>query len=212
MLTIDRQGGRNTETLFRTRRQDDRPCVACHAGGFKSEVARKPAFNDIDVSRVTNLYGTGMTWDFVARLRGATKAKLVLKGIMTEEDSALAVKAGVDGIIVSNHGGRAEESFQSTIGALPAVVRAAGGKIPVLVDGGVRRGTDAYKALALGATAVGIGRPYCWGLAAFGEPGVAAVLNILQREFETIMRQAGATDMEQITATTVTAGPGFGSG
>ncbi len=108
---------------------------------------------------------TGMTWDFVARLRGATKAKLVLKGIMTEEDSALAVKAGVDGIIVSNHGGRAEESFQSTIGALPAVVRAAGGKIPVLVDGGVRRGTD-----------------------------------------------AGATDMEQITATPVTAGPGFGSG
>ncbi len=212
VLTIDRQGGRNTETLFRARRQDDRPCVACHAGGFRNEVSRKPAFNNLDVSRVTNLYGTGMTWDFVARLRGATKAKLVLKGIMTEEDAALAVKAGVDGIIVSNHGGRAEESFQSTIGALPAVVRAIGGRIPVLVDGGVRRGTDAYKALALGATAVGIGRPYCWGLAAFGEPGVVAVLNILQREFETIMRQAGATNMKQITATTVTAGPEFGLG
>ena len=145
-----------------------------------------------------------MTWDFVAKLRAATKAKVVLKGIMTEEDAAHAVQAGVDGIIVSNHGGRAEESFQSTIGALPAVVKAAGGKIPVLVDGGVRRGTDAYKALALGATAVGIGRPYCWGLAAFGEPGVAAVLAILQREFETIMRQAGATELKQITAATVT--------
>ena len=209
VLTVDRQGGRNTETLFRARRQDDRQCVACHAGGFKNEVSRKPAFNDLDVSRVTNLYGTGMTWDFVAKLRAATKAKVVLKGIMTGDDAARAVRAGVDGIIVSNHGGRAEESFQSTIGALPEVVKAAAGKIPVLVDGGVRRGTDAYKALALGATAVGIGRPYCWGLAAFGEPGVAAVLTILQREFETIMRQAGATALKQITAATVAAGPEF---
>lgn len=206
VLTVDRQGGRNTETLFRARRQDDRPCVACHAGGFKNEVSRKPAFNDIDVSHVTNLYGTGMTWDFVAKLRAATKAKVVLKGIVTAEDAVRAVQAGVDGIIVSNHGGRAEESFQSTIGALPEVVKAVKGKIPVLVDGGVRRGTDAYKALALGATAVGIGRPYCWGLAAFGEPGVAAVLAILQREFETIMRQAGATELKQITAATVAMG------
>jgi len=209
VLTVDRQGGRNTETLFRARRQDDRQCVACHAGGFKNEVSRKPAFNDLDVSRVTNLYGTGMTWDFVAKLRASTKAKVVLKGIMTGDDAARAVRAGVDGIIVSNHGGRAEESFQSTIGALPEVVKAVGGKIPVLVDGGVRRGTDAYKALALGATAVGIGRPYCWGLAAFGEPGVAAVLTILQREFETIMRQAGATELKQIVAATVATGPGF---
>ena len=209
VLTVDRQGGRNTETLFRARRQDDRPCVACHAGGFKNEVSRKPAFNDIDVSRVTNLYSTGMTWDFVAKLRAATKAKVVLKGIMTAEDAARAVKAGVDGVIVSNHGGRAEESFQSTIGALPEVVKAVGGKIPVLVDGGVRRGTDAYKALALGATAVGIGRPYCWGLAAFGEPGVAAVLTILQREFETIMRQTGATTLTQITAASVGNGAAF---
>lgn len=209
VLTVDRQGGRNTETLFRARRQDDRPCVACHAGGFKNEVSRKPAFNDIDVSHVNNLYGTGMTWDFVAKLRAATKAKIVLKGIVTAEDAARAVQAGVDGIIVSNHGGRAEESFQSTIGALPEVVKAVKGRIPVLVDGGVRRGTDAYKALALGATAVGIGRPYCWGLAAFGEPGVAAVLSILQREFETIMRQAGATELKQIVASTVATGPAF---
>lgn len=119
VLTVDRQGGRNTETLFRARRQDDRQCVACHAGGFKNEVSRKPAFNDLDVSRVTNLYGTGTTWDFVAKLRAATKAKVILKGIMTGDDAARAVRGGVDGIIVSNHGGRAEESFQSTIGALP---------------------------------------------------------------------------------------------
>jgi isopentenyl diphosphate isomerase/L-lactate dehydrogenase-like FMN-dependent dehydrogenase len=93
--------------------------------------------------------------------------------------------------------------MQSTIGVLPEIVAAVGGKIPVLVDGGVRRGTDVYKALALGATAVGIGRPYCWGLAAFGQPGVDAVLAILQREFETIMRQVGATSLKQINASQV---------
>jgi 4-hydroxymandelate oxidase len=204
MLTVDRQGGRNTETLFRLRRQDNRNCVACHAGGFANEVSRKPMFSGVDVSHVTNLYGTGMTWDFVKKLQGATKAKIVLKGIMTPEDAKRSVQAGVDGILVSNHGGRAEESLQSTIGILPGIVEAVGGRIPVLVDGGVRRGTDVYKALALGATAVGIGRPYCWGLAAFGEPGVAAVLNILDAEFTTIMRQAGALNLKQIGAASVT--------
>ncbi len=204
VLTVDRQGGRNTETLLRLRRLDDRTCVTCHAGGFANEVARKPLFSGIDVSHVTNLYGTGMTWDFVKKLRGATKMKVLLKGIMTGDDALKAVHAGVDGIIVSNHGGRAEESLQSTIGILPEVVRAVNGKIPVLVDGGVRRGTDVYKALALGATAVGIGRPYCWGLAAFGQPGVDAVLTIIQREFTTIMRQAGATTLRQISAASVT--------
>jgi isopentenyl diphosphate isomerase/L-lactate dehydrogenase-like FMN-dependent dehydrogenase len=203
MLTVDRQGGRNTETLFRFRRRDDRNCATCHAGGFKNEVARKPAFAGIDVSHVTNLYGTGMTWEFIKRLRDITKSKLFLKGIVTPEDAAKAVHAGVDGLLVSNHGGRAEESLQSTIGALPAVVKAVNGRFPVLVDGGVRRGTDVYKALALGATGVGIGRPYCWGLGAFGEPGVAAVLAILDREFETIMRQAGAVNLKQITAANV---------
>jgi 4-hydroxymandelate oxidase len=204
MLTVDRQGGRNTETLFRLRRRDNRNCVACHAGGFANEVSRKPMFSGVDVSHVTNLYGTGMTWDFVKKLQAATKAKIVLKGIMTPEDAKRAVQAGVDGILVSNHGGRAEESLQSTIGILPSIVEAVGGRIPVLVDGGVRRGTDVYKALALGATAVGIGRPYCWGLAAFGEPGVAAVLNILDAEFTTIMRQAGALNLKQIGAASVT--------
>jgi isopentenyl diphosphate isomerase/L-lactate dehydrogenase-like FMN-dependent dehydrogenase len=203
VLTVDRQGGRNTETLFRLRRQDDRNCMSCHAGGFQNEVSRKPMFSGIDVSHVNNLYGTGMTWEFVKRLRGITKMKLFLKGIMGPEDATRAVQAGVDGIFVSNHGGRAEESLQSTIQALPAVVKAVNGRFPVLVDGGVRRGTDVYKALAFGATGVGIGRPYCWGLAAFGQPGVAAVLAILTREFETIMRQVGTVNLKQITAATV---------
>ncbi len=198
VLTVDRQGGRNTETLFRERRLDTRTCTDCHTPGFKNEVSRKPMFDGIDVDKVTNLYGTGMTWDYVKRLRGIVKGKLVLKGIVTGEDAKIALTHGVDGIIVSNHGGRAEESLQSTIEALPAVVAAVNGKIPVLVDSGFRRGTDVLKALALGATAVCIGRPYCWGLAAFGQPGVEAVLNIMQREFVTIMRQVGAVKISDI--------------
>jgi isopentenyl diphosphate isomerase/L-lactate dehydrogenase-like FMN-dependent dehydrogenase len=206
VLTVDRQGGRNTETLFRYRFQDTRQCSVCHTpGSFANEVVRKPMFNGIDVSKVTNLYGTGMTWAFVDRLRDTVKSKLVLKGIMTGEDAAEAMRHGVDGIIVSNHGGRAEASGQSTLGVLPEVVKATNGKVPVLIDGGVRRGTDVFKALALGATAVGIGRPYCWGLAAFGEPGVDRVLALVQDEFVIIMRQAGTLDILAISAKYLTA-------
>jgi len=200
VLTVDRQGGRNTETMFRFRREDQRQCVACHRpGAFANEVSRKANFAGIDVSKVTNLYGTGMTWEFVDRLRTIVKGKLVLKGIMTGEDAKEATRHGVDGLIVSNHGGRAEESGQATIGVLVEVVDAVDGRIPVLIDGGVRRGTDVLKALALGATAVGIGRPYVWGLASFGEPGVDRVLEIMDSEFTTIMRQVGALNVAQIT-------------
>ena len=153
VLTVDRQGGRNTEDLFRERRLDQRDCTACHTpGAFANEVSRKANFDGIDVSKVTNLYGTGMTWEFVDRLRAIVKGKLVLKGIMTGEDAKEALRHGVDGLIVSNHGGRAEESGQATIGVLVEVVEAVGGNVPVLIDGGVRRGTDVLKALALGAT------------------------------------------------------------
>ncbi|MET0314950.1 MAG: alpha-hydroxy acid oxidase [Hansschlegelia sp.] len=206
VLTVDRQGGRNTETLFRLRRDDDRDCKACHLGGFANEVSRKPMFDGLDVSKVTNLYGTGMTWEFVDRLRKIVKGKLVLKGIVTKEDAAIALDHGVDAIIVSNHGGRAEESLEPTIDALPEVVAAVKGQIPVLVDGGFRRGTDVLKGLAYGATAVCVGRPYCWGLAAFGQPGVEAVMTILQREFETIMKQVGATRIAEITTENVSRG------
>jgi 4-hydroxymandelate oxidase len=204
ILTVDRQGGRNTETLFRARRLDDRDCTGCHTPGFANEVGRKANFADIDVSKVTNLYGTGMTWESIDRLRGIVKGKLLLKGIMTGEDAALAPSHGADGIIVSNHGGRAEESGQATIDVLAEVVDAVKGRIPVLIDGGVRRGTDVLKALALGAAAVGIGRPYVWGLASFGEAGVDRVLEILDAEFVTIMRQVGALNISQITRDAVT--------
>jgi 4-hydroxymandelate oxidase len=206
VLTVDRQGGRNTEELFNARRQDERDCTGCHAPGFANEVSRKANFFGINVSKVTNLYGTGMTWEFIDRLRGIVKGKLVLKGIMTGDDAKEALRHGVDGLIVSNHGGRAEESGQSTIGVLVEIVDAVNGRVPVLIDGGVRRGTDVLKALGLGAAAVGIGRPYVWGLASFGEPGVDRVLQILDDEFITIMRQTGALNIKQITRDNVSRG------
>jgi 4-hydroxymandelate oxidase len=130
--------------------------------------------------------------------------KLFIKGIVTAEDANLAVESGVDGIIVSNHGGRSEDSGRSTIESLPEVVEAIGGRIPVIVDGGFRRGTDIFKALAIGADAVAIGRPYLWGLSAFGQEGVEAVIDILTRELQIVMRQAGTPQIDTITRDRVT--------
>jgi len=140
-----------------------------------------------------------MNWDFVKRLRDAVTVKLLIKGIVTREDAQLAIAHGVDALMVSNHGGRAEETLRPTIESLPEVIEGAAGKIPVIVDGGIRRGTDIFKAVALGATAVGIGRPHAWGLAAFGQPGVEAVLEILRRELKTIMRQAGTISVDKVS-------------
>ena len=131
------------------------------------------------------------------KLKALTSMKLLIKGIETGEDARLCVENGADGIIVSNHGGRAEESGRGTIDCLPEVVEAAG-RIPVMLDGGIRRGTDIFKALAIGAKAVFIGRPYIWGLAAFGQPGVERVLDILRVELELVMKQCGARSIAEI--------------
>jgi 4-hydroxymandelate oxidase len=202
VLTVDLKEGSNRETLFRAERADTRQCSMCHTNGFKGfgRVANRPMFAGLDVSKATNLISPALDWDYVKRLKDTTTMKLVLKGIVTREDAQLAVEHGVDGIIVSNHGGRAEETLRSTIECLPEVLDGCARKIPVLVDGGFRRGTDIFKALAFGATAVGIGRPYIWGLAAFGQPGVEAVLTILQRELQAIMRQAGTTSIDKIAS------------
>ena len=138
------------------------------------------------------------TWETLQRLREASKLPVVVKGVMTSEDTELAVKHGLSGVIVSNHGARQLDQVGATIEALPECVRAAGGKIPVLVDGGFRRGTDVFKALALGASAVGIGRPYLWGLGAFGQRGVARIMEILQAELAADMGMAGTGKISQI--------------
>src|SRR5262249_22143009 len=136
--------------------------------------------------------------EYVDRLKKLTKMKLLLKGIDNGDDARLCREHGVDGIILSNHGGRAAETGRGTIECLAEVVQGAG-DIPVLIDGGFRRGTDVYKALALGARAVGIGRPYIWGLSAFGQEGVERVLDIIRGELQLTMRQCGTTTIRQIT-------------
>jgi isopentenyl diphosphate isomerase/L-lactate dehydrogenase-like FMN-dependent dehydrogenase len=118
---------------------------------------------------------------------------------VTREDAELAVQHGVDGLFVSNHGGRAENSLRATVTSLPEVVQGTGGTIPVICDGGFRRGTDIFKAMALGASSIGIGRPYIWGLGAFGQEGVETVLALLRHEFELVMRQAGTTTVGAIS-------------
>ena len=139
-----------------------------------------------------------LTWEYLEWLKTNTKMKVVLKGIVTREDARLCRKYGADGLIVSNHGGRQEESNRGTIECLPEVVKAVDGKIPVLVDSGFRRGTDIFKALALGAQAICIGRPYLWGLASFGEEGVGKVLDLLNAELIRIMQLAGTPSIQSI--------------
>ena len=200
--TVDELQGRNMETAERFRRLDTRDCVSCHA---TARGGRAPADMPMFKGIPGGMNPATATWDYVDRLKKLTKMKLLLKGLDTREDARLAREHGVDGIIVSNHGGRSTETGRSTIEALGEVVDAAGSQIPVLVDGGFRHGTDVYKALALGARGVGIGRPYVWGLSAFGQEGVERVLDILHAELGLIMRQCGTPTIAQITRASVMA-------
>ena len=145
-----------------------------------------------------------MGWEIIRWLKDNTRMKVVLKGIVTHEDARLCVKNGADGLIISNHGGRQEESNRSTIECLPEIVDAVQGKIPVLIDSGFRRGTDIFKALALGAQGVCIGRPYLWGLSTFGRGGVQRVIALLQAELVRIMKLAGTPTIQDITSDFVT--------
>jgi isopentenyl diphosphate isomerase/L-lactate dehydrogenase-like FMN-dependent dehydrogenase len=139
-----------------------------------------------------------MTREMVGWLKANTRMRVVLKGIVTAEDARLAVEHGADGVIVSNHGGRQLDGEPGTLACLEEVVDAIGGKLPVLIESGFRRGTDVFKALALGADAACVGRPYCWGLAAFGEAGARRALEILQDELVRAMRLAGRPSLDRI--------------
>jgi 4-hydroxymandelate oxidase len=209
VFTADLLGGSNRETMLRERRSDTRTCTNCHQGGppmpgisgrvnESRDNRRKPAIADLQPDTPIPEIGTP-TWDFIKRLQDATTMKVFIKGIVTKDDAEIAVHNGVNGMFVSNHGGRAENSTRATIASLPEVVEGVRGRVPVIVDGGIRRGTDIFKALALGATATGIGRPYIWGLASFGQEGVETVLALLRKETEMVMRQAGTTSVKGIT-------------
>lgn len=200
-LTVDNTTGRNSETYLRTRPKDLTQCAACHgnSGEPGTSVKERPMYDGIDMTGI-RLQNPAMDWAFADRIRKAWKGKFIIKGIDTREDALLAIDHGLDGILVSNHGGRSTETLRATIQALPEVVAAVDNRIPVFVDGGFRRGTDVFKALALGAKGVGIGRPMLWGLGAFGQPGVERVLEILQGELKMAMGNCGTRTVADITS------------
>jgi 4-hydroxymandelate oxidase len=193
--TIDLLGGSNRELSRRaqgTEEYDQPLCQNCHnhkpgylrpmRAGLEGPPGPRPPYS----------------WDYLKRLKDTTTMKVVVKGVVTREEAELAVEYGADGVFVSNHGGRAENSLRSTIESLPEVAAGVRGRVPVMLDSGVRRGADIFKSLALGADAVGIGRPYVWGLGAFGEEGVDRVLEMILDEFRMTMRQTRTVTIDQI--------------
>jgi len=149
-------------------------------------------------ARMGSLLDPSMSWDDVDMVRAHWKGRLILKGVLHPDEASQAIKHGVDAIIVSNHGGRQLNGAIASARALPAVVQAVNGAIPVLLDGGIRRGSDIFKAVALGASAVLIGRPHLWGLSVAGKDGVQWVLEMLHGELDRTMGLAGASNIEEI--------------
>jgi isopentenyl diphosphate isomerase/L-lactate dehydrogenase-like FMN-dependent dehydrogenase len=200
-LTVDVATGRYMETenhILQT--VDPSTCSGCHTAmnGHPEGMAGSAGIMEKGFDNSKDLPRSPLDWNYVDRMRQDWKGKFGIKGILTPEDAALCIKHGIDFIHVSNHGGREPEMGSSTIQALPAIVAEVKGRVPVFLDSGVRRGTDVFKALALGATAVGVGHPVLWGLGAFGEPGVAKVLELLQYELKMTMGNVGAATLADI--------------
>ena len=201
LWTVDNTNGRNKGTYRRTRPKDLSQCVSCHGPGEPpGGLDTRDVQGDRDDRRPCAEPGHGLG---VCRSAEEILARtLVIKGI-THEDARLALEHGFDAILLSNYGGRATETLRSTLEALPEVVAEVGNRIPVFVDGGFRRGTDIFKALAFGARAVGVGRPFLWGLGAFGQAGVDRVLEILQGELKLAMGNCGTRTVADINRTYV---------
>lgn len=206
VLTVDIVGlptGRDRiDRLDRTRNPD---CAACH-GSAKARMLElgERALESFGVDARTMIGRSMMLdWSIVDRIRDTTTLPIVLKGILDPEDADQAVAHGVDALVVSNHGGRASDHGRASIEALAEIAPVVANRIPILVDSGFRRGMDVAKALALGARAVCIGRPYVWGLAAFGQEGVEGVLKLIDREFETALRQLGRARAIDLDASAV---------
>ncbi len=207
VYTTDLPVSSNRITLSRFIKRDRRDCTQCHASGDaygsrNTSFARKPMFDGLGMTSAD--FNTPMqAWEFVDRLKAATTMKVMVKGITTAEDAQRCLSHGADGIVVSNHGGRAAESGRATIDCLPEIARVVRKQVPVILDSGIRRGTDVFKALALGADAVGIGRPYLWGLGAFGQAGVERVLRLMRAELRTVMALSGTRTIADIGSATV---------
>src|SRR5699024_7130195 len=145
---------------------------------------------------LNNIYHPSLNWNHVTELKKQTNLPILLKGVLHSSDARLAIESGVDGIIVSNHGGRQLDGVIAAIDALPPVVKEVGNEVPILLDGGIRRGADVVKALALGADAVLYGRPYAYALAVAGQAGVEKVLENFIQETKVSLALAGASNME----------------
>ncbi len=194
VLTVDMAGGSDARhTLERYIRKDTRDCAACHAGN--GIAARgKPMLGGIDEYAPE----IDLDWTFLDRLRQETTMKVFVKGIVTAEDAERSIEHGADGIIVSNHGGRADDSGRGAIESLEEVAGAVRGRTPLFMDSGIRRGVDIFKALALGADAILVGRPYIYGLGAFGQAGVERALDILTAELRIAMQSFGTPTLADI--------------
>jgi isopentenyl diphosphate isomerase/L-lactate dehydrogenase-like FMN-dependent dehydrogenase len=201
VLTVDVATGRNTETEKAILQAiDTSECAACHTkmSGRPEGLAGSSGIMNKGFNNSKDLPRSPLDWDYADRMRQGWKGKFGIKGILTREDAALCIRHGMDFIHVSNHGGRGTETGLSTIQILPEILDEVKGRVPVFIDGGFRRGTDVFKALALGATAVGIGHPMLWGLGSFGEAGVAKVLEILQDELKMTMGNCGTATLADI--------------
>ena len=202
VLTVDapRAGRRERDlrTGFQVPAEVTVPAVAAALG--------EPA--SLSIAEIFAMLDPTLTWRDLDRIRGLSELPLLVKGILTEEDARLACEAGADGIVVSNHGGRQLDGVSATIDALPEVIDAVEGRVEVLVDGGVRRGTDVVKALALGARAAMVGRPVLWGLATDGEAGVRHVLELLRDEIELALLLCGCATPADVTPAHISANSG----
>jgi 4-hydroxymandelate oxidase len=201
VLTVDLSGGIGARhTLARAVRNDTRDCSVCHEGNgiaARTKPMLVGALSDEEMR---------LNWEFLDRLRQETTMKVFVKGIVTAEDAELCLEHGVDGIIVSNHGGRGDESGRGAIDSLAEVASAVRGRTTLMMDSGIRRGNDIFKALALGADAIMVGRPYIWGLGSFGQPGVERALDILTDELKIAMRAFGTPTIADIGATNIMIG------
>lgn len=191
-ITVDNQYQSNRDRNNRNRFDYGYMQTGVPAPGAKVE-PRTPA-----VAAMVHPHTPNMTWDYIDWLHSASNLPVILKGILTAEDAKLAVERGAQAVVVSNHGGRQLDGVVPTLDALPEVAAAVSGKIPVLLDGGIRRGSDVLKALALGAKAVLIGRPYVFGLAAFGQVGVQRVVELLRAELVVSLGLAGKPNLASI--------------
>jgi isopentenyl diphosphate isomerase/L-lactate dehydrogenase-like FMN-dependent dehydrogenase len=198
VLTVDAPYNSHRERLLRNRVRAQVPAGDGGASASNSRRRRQDPEHKALPYRLESTLVAQWDWSYVSKMKDWAKTPVLIKGVLTAEDAALAVKHGADGIVVSNHGGRYLEYAPSTIEVLPEIVEAVNGKFPILIDSGFRRGTDILKALALGASAVMLGRPVLWGLGAFGQAGIEKVYQLMESELALAMGLCGKASIKQI--------------